>query len=434
MQRQGQRARTSFGAPHAAIALLLVTMSSCGATSTRTNASSDGEIDASALNTQAGMILLTALRDPATERQALLELQMAATAALPWIARARQTHHEHATSVISEALNAELLSLLAARGDTDAVTELQRSASRDPIVTACRIAVLDPNDHRTEIRVALQHSSERVRAAALRRLQHAAWDPALMVEVAERARLDPIPKVRADALETLASQGRSAIELLEARLLDPDPLPRAVAMRELSRLDCTRAHASLAHWLSDAPSRDGLAAVRALSRCGNATIAQTVDQLRRALAASEVLLRSEAATTADTLAWLTIPEWIAGPLAHDPVASVRLALALAVQPTHPRAARTVLMQLAQGVTSMVSVQAAATLAAQGDPSATKFLLAARTQRDPKLRRVAFVALGRVALGRGHAQASALEVGLHDEDVSVRLATAGTLLRVTHPLL
>jgi hypothetical protein len=410
-------------------------LTGCGATPGAPGHATEGlAIDAEALNTRAGTLLLTALRNADTERQALLELQAAGSAALPWIARARETHGQSSTA-LTEAIQAELAGLLAARGDADAVRELRRSTSNDSSALACRIAVLSPNEDQAELRAALQHSSERVRAAALRRLRRTALDPTLILNVTERARLDPVANVRAEALETLATmatvptQRAHTIELLEASLTDVDPLPRAVAMRELATIDCTHAHTTLARWLSGAASRDGLAAVRALSQCGDALIARTIDQLRRALAASDVTLRSEAAATADAVAWVTVPDWIATALAHDPVPAVRLALALALRPTHPAAAHATLVDLIESPTSMVSVQAATILAAGGDPQAIEILRTARTQRDAKLRRVAFVALGHVP-GRE----SDLEIGLRDLDVTVRLAVAGTLLRVTDPML
>jgi len=432
MRFQHSRRQAEINARVTLLLLVCVALTGCGAViigDASAIPSSEDDVDHEALNEQAGTLLLDALRTTDRAGQALLELRGAGTAGLPWIERALRADEESPTSPNGEAIHAELLLVLASLGDVDAARTLRGSTSSDPVALACRIAVLEPSDHLGELRMALQHTSERVRVAALRRLRDIALTPDLLLAVTERSRIDPTPSIRAEALTTLAAQGSSVIETLEAQLLDRDLLPRSVAMRELARIDCPRALDKLAGWLSAAPSRDGMAAVRALAKCGDSVIARTIDQLRRALASSDVGLRSEAAATADAMAWRELPDWIATPLAHDPVPSVRLALALAVRPTHPEAARATLTQLARGPISMVSVQAAAFLAAHGEPSATTVLRAALTQRDAKLRRVAFTALGAAP---GHA--SELATGLRDPDFNVRLATAGALLRLTHPML
>lgn len=430
MRRTDRRHQRDDGAKTLALMLAACVLAACSGTINGNTAGGAARpTDADALNQQAGQLLVAALHDTVTSRQALLELRMAGSAALPWITQALSPDADQRTSVLAPSIHAELLSVLAARGDFDAITQLRDSVSDDPVAYACRLAVITPTDHLDDLRAALLHSSDRVRTAALRRLRDGTLTAELRLAVTERARLDPAPSVRAAALETLAAEGAVSIDTLEARLADADPGPRAAAMRELARLDCAHAHARLARWLSDVPSHDGLAAVNALAGCGDAIIGQTTDHIRRALASSDIALRSQAATTADRLAWRTLPDWIATALSRDPVRSVRLALALAVRPTQPGPARVTLRELAAAPLSVVAVQAATVLASDGDAHATKVLRGAAVHPDAKLRRLALVALSRIPR-----HVVTVADGLDDAAIEVRLAAAGAVLRMTHAML
>lgn len=414
--------------------LMVVTTTACGAgASGREGSVHAATGDTRELHVAAADVLLTALLVPESADAAVQELAMAGAASTEWItvalARDRTTE---AGQHLGDATRAALLEQLADRGNDDAITELQDTTSTDPIVIAWRTRQLDTDTQRSQLLAALEHAASRVRLAATRVLANATQDATTTLALTQRARLDPDASVRAAALEALAKQHDAAFEVIAAQLEDRDALVRSVAMRELAKIDCARAETTLAPLLSGAASEGGLAAVRALSGCDAATIERHIEHLRRALASTNVTLRLDAAATANAVAWLQVPEWIATPLAHDPVAAVRLALAIALQTTQRDAALSTFRELARNDVSMVSLQAATSVATAEHASeadaeaAVATLRAGRVQRDALLRRVAFRALGRLS-GR----LADLEAGLYDEDTSVRLAAAGALLRASH---
>lgn len=353
---------------------------------------------------------------------------MAGAAGVPWIERALKSGVDTVHPNVNEALRAELLRLLATRGDARALEALRDTRSNDPVVRACRLSVLSLETDRQALVEALQHENARVRRTALQRLRHADIDPVFALELQQIARLDPDTEVRALAIEVLSNTQHVALEWLQARLFDRELSVRAVAMRELARLDCSRARAALADRLSAAPSRDGLAALRALARCDANTLSTTLDVLRRTLSVPDTALRAEAASAADSLAWLRVPTWLSNALEHDPVAAVRFAIARALQRTQPAMAQRALRGLARGDNAMVSVQAAAVLAESGDATARSIVSAARTHREANVRRAAFRALGAITQAATLKDATLLAAGLEDADVGVRLAAAGALLR------
>ncbi len=405
--------------PHAPRArrlwLLGLTLMACGGSSIR--ADSAGDVDLDALTQRAGQLIVDAVAAPETEHAALTELQMAGAAGVPWTRLALRG----ATAVRRETRLALWLAL-ARRGDETAISALRQTTDNDGATVAARLSVIDEAAFRRALAEALRHSSAPARHAALTRLRTSPVDSALRLELEALARHDPEAEVRATAIDVLTQPPPVSIAFVEAMLTDRDALVRSVAMRALARLDCTRAYALLAERLSAPPTRDGLAAIRALVPCGAPVLAASLDALRRSLLVSDNALRAEAAMTANAFRWLRVPDWLAHVMAHDPAPAVVLGLSLALQATQPEIARATFHKLATAQHPVVSVQAAASLADMDDAAGLALLRTARAHADPVTRRAAYRALGR------HGDLRERAPGLDDRDATVRLAAAGSILR------
>lgn len=397
-------------------AMVGVVLGACGAASDpriATHASANDD----ALTERAGSLILEALSDPTLERSALSALRAAGAAGVPWVRRALEGQR-------AAPVQAELQAMLAARGDTDAVSWLLASDASDATSVACRLGLVDAEAEHAALMTGLHHAGARVREVALRRLRNRLTPPEAL-ELRELSRLDPEANVRAAAIEALTGRRLVDPQWLRQRLDDRDLSVRALVMRELAALDCAVAREGLSDRLLGAPSSDGLAAARALARCGPEALDVAVTAVRRTLASTNAALRAEAATTADRFAWLRVPEWFAQAMTNDPVPAVRLALTLSVALTQPELAQQQLRALTQSDNRMVALQAAVALAEAGDEQALQTVAQARTQQDVAVRRVAFRALGRLVRGGAW-----LASGLEDEDANVRLTAASGLLRAT----
>lgn len=397
-------------------ALVGVALEACaGATGPRiaTHASADDD----ALTERAGSLILEALKDASLEHDALSALRAAGAAGLPWVRHALEGQP-------TPPVLAELQAMLAARGDADAVTWLLTNDATDVTTVACRLGVVDAEADHAALMAGLHHAGARVRDVALRRLR-SNLTPQEALELRELSRLDPDANVRATAIEGLAARGLVDALWLRQRLDDPDLSVRTLVMRALAELDCAVARETLSDRLLGAPSSDGLAAARAMARCGPEALDVAVTAVRRTLASSNAALRAEAATTADRFAWLRVPDWFAQAMTSDPVPAVRLALTMSVALTQPELAQQQLRALMRSDNRMVSLQAAVALVEAGDEQALQTVVQARTQQDVAVRRAAFRALGRLVRGGAW-----LASGLDDEDANIRLTAASGLLRAT----
>jgi len=372
-----------------------------------------------ALTERAGSLILEALNDASLEHGALSALRSAGAAGLPWVRRALEGQPTPPVAV-----QAELQAMLVARGDADAVGWLLTNDATDATSVACRLGVMDPETEHATLMAGLHHAGAHVREVALRRLR-ATLTPPEALELGELARLDPDANVRATAIEALTARQLVDAQWLGQRLDDRDLSVRTLVMRALAELDCAAAREALSDRLLGAPSSDGLAAARAMARCGPEALDVAATAVRRTLASTNAALRAEAATTADRFAWLRVPEWFAQAMTSDPVPAVRLALTLSVALTQPELAQQQLRALAQNDNRMVALQAAVALAEAGDEPALQMVVRARTQQDVVVRRVAFRALGRLVRGGAW-----LASGLDDADANVRLTAASGLLRAT----
>ncbi|MFW5926101.1 MAG: HEAT repeat domain-containing protein [Myxococcota bacterium] len=367
-------------------------------------------------------------KHPAVRDAALAELARAGTSAvavLERLARAREV----------PVARARALRLLMERGKGRVEPSLYALLDADdPTLVADAVAAVDPGDEAALLLDLLAHPASEVRGAAARRLASAPERGEVRRLLADVARRDPIPAVRAAAVHALGSQGTAALPALRDRLGDPKTLVRLAVVGALVRADGSGAMAAVARLLATPPSPAGVeAARRILQRTDGASPPPTgvaedaAAYLGGVLRAGSGSLRAQAGVALVSLPRVTALD---GALVaaleseRDPQVRFQLARALARRSAGDRRAVEALEAVAEGE-GMAAVQAAAALARQGalrDPERLERGLRAQT---PLVRAAAARGLA-CAAGRPDAARQALS----DRDPLVRVHAAGAIVRCT----
>lgn len=375
----------------------------------------------------AALVLEDAARSDDEERRnaAISQLTLAGTAGYPVLERL-------SSGESPLPLRAKALQVLARRGDSDAQAALRGFLDEDDgQVLAAAVEALEVDDDEERLLSLIEHTSADVRQAAASKLQGAAPSGPARAALAEAARVDPEPRVRARAVRSLGAFGGAAFDYIRERLSDEDPSVRLAAVGALVSADRSRALAEVGSLLEIAPSRAGIEAARLLAAeprdedegpSEGSVLARAF--LRRALSASDASVRSQAAVALSSLPSPgDLMDDLARQMEQDSEASVRVSLAtllLTREETEERA-RATLREVSEGE-GMAAVQAAAALARDGDSDAVDRLLETLREGEPNERRVAARAVARDALRPDDARTA-----LRDEDALVRIHAAGGIL-------
>lgn len=286
---------------------------------------------------------------------------------------------------------------------------------------------LDPRDETTQLVTLLKHTGGDVRAAAAKALRGAASSGPAYAALAEAARVDPLPKVRAAAVRSLGAYGALGFEQLRERLSDADHGVRMAAVGALVEADRERAVSVIGTLLEISPGPAGVEAARVLAT-GEGEGAQTARAfLRRALVSGEPNVRAQAAVALSSLPAndALVPALLEA-LEREQDATVRRAVAgiLIERPaTRGKAIEVLRAMMDEEGHAMNRVQAAALLARNGaTPEATRALAEFMREGEPDIRRTAARALARDAL-----EPDAARTALRDEDALVRIHAAGGIL-------
>ena len=353
------------------------------------------------------------------------QLSLAGTAADPALDRL-------AEGADDPAIRARALGVLVTRGDSGARAELRGMLdSDDTRIVAEAARTLDAPDDTPKLLELLVHTGGDVRAAAARGLAGAAPAGSVYVALAEAARVDPIPKVRAAAVRSLGAFGAQAFETLRERLSDADQSVRMAAVGALVEADRPQALAVVGSLLEMAPSPAGVEAARVIAASGGEGAETARAFLRRALVSGEANVRSHAAVA---LSGLPDNESLVPALAEaleseqDPQVRRALASILADRPATRAKALEALRAMMTEEEGMARVQAAAALAEHEPAAAIPVLTEAMQEGEPDVRRTAARALARDALSP-----DAARTALRDADVLVRIHAAGGILAASNTL-
>lgn len=356
--------------------------------------------------------------DAAVRRAAIQQLGLAGTAGTPVLLRLADA--EGVTPARLEALEA-----LARRHHEPARLALRSLAdSDDPAVLAASVLGMDPALDRDLLLSLASSPHARVRKHALDALA-AASDPDVTRLLAEVARVDADPTVRAAAVRGLGRAGESSVEILRERLSDPEAGVRLAAVAALA--SDARGREALAPMLEITPDSAGLEAARVLlsaAETSAALAARARAFLLEALAMGSAALRSQAGVAFASLPRDREPplDALRAALRREADADVRLAFARALWHHDRAAARDALSALLHA-DAMPRVQAAALLAAEGDREARAVLAEVLGGDGPSiLRRTAARALARDAMDPDAARRA-----LSDADPLVRVYAAGGIL-------
>ena len=353
------------------------------------------------------------------------QLSLAGTAADPALERLAERADDPAS-------RARALGVLVTRGDSGAKAELRGLLdSDDTRIVAEAARTLDAPDDTAKLLELLVHTGAAVRAAAARELRDAAPDGRVYVALAEAARVDPIPKVRAAAARSLGAFGAQAFETLRERLSDADQTVRMAAVGALVEADRAQALGVVGSLLDMAPSPSGIEAARVIAASGGEGADTARAFLRRALVSGEASVRSHAAVALSGLPDndALLPA-LAEALESEREPEVRRALAgiLADRPGTRDKALEALRAMIADEEGMARVQAAAVLAEHEPSAAIPVLREAMERGEPDVRRTAARALARDALSP-----DAARTALRDEDALVRIHAAGGILAASNTL-
>ncbi len=367
--------------------------------------------------------------DEGARRAALAQLGLAGTAGRESLRRLAQPGRE-------PVLRARALELLARGGDGGAKDELRAllDAERWEILAAA-VSALEGLSDEALLLAYLEHPAEAVRNVAARKLADAAPAGAVRAALAEAARVDPSPAVRAAAATSLGAFGTEGFRMLEERLADPESRVRLAAVRALVRADRAAALSVLGPLLDMAPSPAGIEAARVLAggarQAGDEVPEGHVEgetlaraYLRRALEVAAPNLRSQAAVALGSLegvADLGAVLTAAADSEEDPQVRLGIATILARDETTADKGFEVLGEIMRGE-GIPAVSAAAFLAREDVSEATPRLEALMASSEANIRRVAARALARDAV-----EPDAARGALTDEDITVRISAAGGIL-------
>jgi len=300
----------------------------------------------------------------------------------------------------------------------------------DPAVVAEAVHTLDGATDTARLLALLTHTAGEVRAAAAKELGDAAPDGAVFVALAEAARVDPLPKVRAAATRSLGAFAAQAFEPIRERLSDADTTVRMAAVGALVAADRERALSALGSLLDMTPTPAGVEAARVLASTEGEGAETARAFLRGALVSGDSRVRSQAAVALWSLPSneALVPA-IVEALAAETEPAVKRVIAgiLAVRADTRDQALAALREMMEG-RGMDAVQAAALLAQHEPAHAIPILTAAMENGEPEVRRTAARALARDAL-----KPDAARTALRDDDPLVRIYAAGGILAAASAL-
>jgi hypothetical protein len=376
--------------------------------------------DRALLRAMAQAILLNdaELADAARQRAAFNEFVLLGTRARPLLEHLAEDERPNA-------IRARALGQLWALGDDAARARLRPLVyDTDAEVADLAYPALDARADAALLRAALSAPRSPRRLAALRVLSQFGDGTSVgLMELAEIARVDPQPSVRAAALLALERFGAPALFAFERALRDEtDASVRVVAIEAFARALPERAAPQLDQQLGAATTEESLAAAVALLRMRPAREpARARDALSRGLSCVDSALRARAALLVRNLPDAERDrESLRAQLQVETNQEVKLALALALGARDP-SARAALQALAQAAT-LPAAQAAFELAGLGDAAGAARLVALRGSPSPQTR----VTVARL-LGRGLRDPESIAGMLADADPEVRLAAAGAVL-------
>lgn len=367
--------------------------------------------------------------DAERSRAAIGQLALAGSPGQPVLERL-------ATGGQSVGIRARALGALARRGDRSALDALRALLDdEDSEVLAAAVVSLDPEEDVDRLITLLTHTAGDVRKSAARQLSGSSPIGRARASLAEAARVDPLPDVRATAVRSLGNYGGAVFESLRERLSDADSGVRMAAVGALVRADRERALSAIGPLLEMTPSRAGIEAARVLADvpadaepAEGAVLARAF--LRRALSAGEVETRSQAAVALSSLPVDPgLEQALLQALESEEEPRVRLSLALGLhrrEAVRGKAERALTALLEDE--GMPGVQAASLLAKGGDRDALRHLARALRRGEPLIRRVAARAMAREAL-----RPDAARRALRDEDALVRIHAAGGILAASSSL-
>jgi HEAT repeat protein len=386
----------------------------------------EGGGDPELLGAVAALVLERAVTDgEAEERDAALhQLALAGTAGEAVLERL-------AESAEDRAVRARALGVLASRGRSSAHEKLRAMVDDDdPAVVAEAVHTLDGATDTARLLALLTHTAGEVRAAAAKELGDAAPDGAVFVALAEAARVDPLPKVRAAATRSLGAFAAQAFEPIRERLSDADTTVRMAAVGALVAADRERALSALGSLLDMTPTPAGVEAARVLATTEGEGAETARAFLRGALVSGDSRVRSQAAVALWSLPSneALVPA-IVEALAAETEPAVKRVIAgiLAVRADTRDQALAALREMMEG-RGMDAVQAAALLAQHEPAHAIPILTAAMENGEPEVRRTAARALARDAL-----KPDAARTALRDDDPLVRIYAAGGILAAASAL-
>jgi HEAT repeat protein len=389
----------------------------------------------------AEVLLEEAARSNDSERRgrAFAELSLAGTRSRPVLDRL----HDHAPPLTRALAWAASMQL----GNDGAREKLRALASSDdPELSALGVAALEPVTDRRQLLAVITEPNRARRAAAVRVLQGSPISNEVKIALEAVVQHDPDAGVRSAAVMALAKQGPDAAPAVERAVDDESEAVRLAAFSALGTvlMNCVSQPAAdpahtcdrerllrlLGRDLGNPPTAQSLAAASAMLRAPNppepdrarAVFTRALeggDGRLRALAA--VLCRSE-----DNCEAAVMRER----LRVEPIAQVKLLLALAIGPRDPLA-HTALEVLSTASDPQTAVEAASELAADGDSAAQQKLLAALKHTDAGVRVSALRALGRLsaqgAISEDGTTSERMADHLADPDEHVRFAAAAAVL-------
>jgi HEAT repeat protein len=359
------------------------------------------------------LLRAAASADPEQSRSAFTELSLLGT-------RERALLERLAEPSEPALVRARALSIRTALGDSGAKSELRELLTdHDAAVVDHAYVALEPDSDWPTLETALLDARPERRSVALRLTARAA--PEHLAALSDVAKSDPLPSLRAAALQALERYGSAAAPAFEAATRDADADVRVAALTGYARVDPAAAEPLLDRQLGAAVSPESIAAAVALLRMSpQRQLERARAQLTAAVSTPEPGLRARAA---GALLGLDVrhydPAVLRARLPAEPVHSIRLTLALALGADDP-VSQEALHALAQ-TSTLTGAEAMAELAPR-DAKARKRLQGMIGHRDARVRATAARLLGREL----HEYRSLAPL-LADGDWRVRQAAASAVL-------